>query len=443
MKKFLAVALILVLLTAIPLAASADVPAPGGPFNTAFRIQNLGASPASCEFSFYDANGVAKYVSGGLPAIAVGDSAYVYVPVDTNVADGQYAGVVTCDQEVAAVVNYGDADSGASYSGVTETGTTLYAPGIYDNYFSFYSNVVVQNASTGTINITLEIYQPGSAVAVKTETKNNVPGNGYVTFEQEGLPELATDQFYSAKIIGTGNIAAVVNIYGRAGTNNQLYSYNPFSSGSLAAYAPVILNNFYGYNSALVIQNLGGSAASVTITYSDGTVKNTTIQPGAADSRYTPAETGLPSGNTNGLLAAKVESNQPIVVLVNESTNMNRAASYTGFPGGATTVRAPIVMKRYFKYNTSVTCQNIGAAATTMTIAYSGIATTTTSPSIAVNRTHSFYQPAEAQLANNWIGSATITSAQPIVCVVNEDMNEAPEVNQSMDQLYAYNGIGQ
>jgi hypothetical protein len=221
MKKSVVVLLVLVLLAAVPLAASADVPAPGGPFDTAFRIQNLGSSAANCEFTFYNAAGAPMYTSGGLPAIAVGDSAYVYVPTDTSVADGQYDAVVTCDQEVAAVVNFADPTSGASYSGVTEPGTTLYAPGIYDNYYNFYSNVVVQDASGAGGSVTLEIYKPGVAAPVKTETKS-VPANGFVTFEQEGLAELDQDQFYSAKIIGTGNVAAVVNIYGRGAYDNQL-----------------------------------------------------------------------------------------------------------------------------------------------------------------------------------------------------------------------------
>jgi hypothetical protein len=442
MKKYIAFLLVMVVLTAVPLAASAAVPAPEGPFNTAFRIQNLGASAARCGFRFYDASGVEQYSSGILPDIPVGDSAYIYVPSDTTVDAGQYAAVVECDQPVAAVVNFSDADSGASYSGVAEPADTLYAPGIYDDFYSYFSNIVVQNAGSGPIDISVEIYAPGNPTPVKTQTETNVQGYGFAVFEQEGLPELVKNQFYSARIIGTGgDIAAVVNIYGKGGAADQLYSYNPFASGSTLAYAPVILNSYYGYNTSLVIQNLGTNPADVTVSYSDGTVKTTTIAPGAADSRYTPSE-----GLAPGLYGVKVEStnSEPIVVLVNESTNKNRAASYEGFAAGSATVRTPIVMRRYYKWNSSITCQNVGSSPTTMDIEYGGIAGTTTSPSIPVNGIHLFYQPADPLLtSDNWIGSATITSAEPIVCVVNQDQNEAPQVNQLMDQLYAYDGIGQ
>ena len=442
MKKFGVFIIITLVLVTMPIIVSADTPAPGGPFNTAFRVQNLGSSEAACAFSFYDEDGVEAY-SENLVPIPVGESAYVYVPALTPLDAGQYAGVVSCDQEVAAVVNYSDADSGASYSGVdgNEIAGTLYAPGIYDNYYDYYTDVVVQNASGGAIDITLEIYEPGNTTPVYSDTALGVPDNGFVNFEQEGLAELATNQFYSAKIIGTGDVAAIVNIYGRGGVDNQLYSYNPFSSGSTIAYAPVIMNAFYGYNTALVIQNMGSVASDVTITYSEGTVVNTSIAPGAADSRYTPGE-GLA---TNLLTGAKVESTngQPLVVLVNESTNKNRAASYTGFADGAQSVSAPIVMRRYYNFNTSITCQNIGSSDTTISIAYGGIAGTTDSTSVAPNNTWLFYQPGDPLLSDVWIGSATITAGQPVVCVVNEDMNESPQVNQIMDQLFAYNGIGQ
>jgi len=155
----------------------------------------------------------------------------------------------------------------------------------------------------------------------------------------------------------------------------------------------------------------------------------------------TTLSSGVPAGSLTG---AKVESDgQPIVVLVNESNVYNRAASYSGFAAGSDEVRTPIVMKRYFDYNSSVTCQNVGGSATTMTLTYAGNGTPSVSPSIAAGGTHLFYQPTETQLSDGFIGSATITSsgAVPIVCVVNQDINEGALATSIQDQLYAYNGI--
>jgi hypothetical protein len=445
MKKFLVPFLVLALL-AVSVAVSADTPAPGGPFNTAFRVQNLGAEDATCTFAFYDDNGTAQYQSGTLDPIPPGDSMYVYVPTDTDVDPGMYSGVVSCSQEVAAVANFSDANSGASYSGIsgTEVATTLFAPGIYDNYFGFYSNVVVQNASSGLNDIRLQIYEPGNTTAVYDNTQSNVPANAFVTWEQEGMAQLDTDQFYSAKISGTGNIAAIVNIYGRGAYDGQLYSYNTFASGAQTVYAPVIMNAYYGYNTALVVQNMGSSTASVTITYSDsgsGSDWSGTIDPGGAISHYTP-DYGVPAGQ---LVGAKVISSEDVAVIVNESTGFNRAGTYSGFASGSGTVNAPVVMNSYYFWNSSVTCQNVGSGPANMSISYtdvSGSYSPEEGSSIAVGDVGLFYQPAHIS-SLNWIGSAVVTSDEDIVCVVNQDQNGPPYATQSMDQLFVYNGVVQ
>jgi hypothetical protein len=439
MKKAFVLVMVLALALGVFSVASADAPAPGGPFKTAFRVQNLENTNATCSYQFFDAAGNAAYTSAST-SVAPGDSLYVYTPDISGLAEGSFSGVVSCDRQVGAVVNFSDTNSGASHGGVSEPAATWYAPGIYDNFYNYYSNIYVQNASSSPVDITVEIYAPGSNTPVKTQTKNAVPANASVVFEQEGLNELAKDQFYSAVIRGTDNIAPIVNIYGKGSVNDQLYSYNPFKDGSDVAYAPVIMSNYYGYNTALVVQNIGNAAAHVTVEYTNGVTSDYTIQPGAAESIYTPSV--LPSGNT--LYGATVTSDgQPIVVLVNESNAFNRAASYSGFTSGSNSVVAPIVEKNYYRYNSSVTCQNLGNAAATMTIEYAS-GQTTTSPSIAPGATHLFYQPDDPALATvplNYISSATITSGQPIVCIINQDMNQAPEAYQVMDQLYSYNSI--
>jgi hypothetical protein len=177
------------------------------------------------------------------------------------------------------------------------------------------------------------------------------------------------------------------------------------------------------------------------VTYTTGDTDSYTIQPGAAESIYTPNI--LPAGNT--LYGATVDSDQPVVVLVNQSNGYRRAASYIGFAAGSNEQRAPIVMKSYYTYDSSVVCQNVGAAATTMTISYAGpgVGAPTTSPSIPAGQTHQFYQPSDPSLAGvapNWIGSATITTSGEIVCVVNQD-NIPSLATLQEDNLYSYEGI--
>lgn len=445
----MSIVLVVILSLVLVQAVSADTPAPGGPFSTAFRVQNLASSTASCTFTLYDAAGVDQHTSS--PAsINPGDSLFVYTPSIGGLAAGMYSAVVSCDQQVAAVTNFSDADSGASHQGINTPGTTWYAPGIYDNFYNFYTTIIAQNTTGSTVDMTVEIYEAGNPSPVATQTASSVPAFASVSFEQEGLAGLSTNSPYSARITATGDIAPVVDIYGRSGVDNQLYSYNPLPSGSTTAYAPVLMNNYYGYNTAMVIQNIGTATTDVTVTYSTTDTQTQAVAANSSWSIYTPGVSGLPSGNSTGLFSATVTSTdagsgaQDIIVLVNESNGYNRAASYIGFSSGSDEVRAPIVMRRYYDYNTSVTCQVISGGPATMTIEYfSGGSSdgTTTSGSVATGQTALFYQPSDSNLSDGYIGSAVITSAADIACIVNEDQNEGSLATTVMDQLFSYEGI--
>jgi hypothetical protein len=373
------------------------------------------------------------------------------VPDIAALGTGSYSAVVSCDKMVAAVTNFSDADSGAAHEGIAEPAPTWYAPGIYNNFYTYFSNIVVQNASMTAADVEIQIFAPNNAVAVYTEKKTNVPSNAAVSFEQEGKTALQTNVPYSAKIMGyeagttnPANIAAVVNIYGSGGTGDQLYSYNPFKEGSTTAYAPVLYNKYYTYDTSMTIQNLGSNAAEVEVEYTTGLKKTYTIQPNSPEALYTPAS-GLPAANV--LYGATVTSTngEPIVLLVNESNPNNRAASYTGFATGSVEVVAPFVFKNYYTFDSSVNCQNVGAAATTIRVTYADPGGFTDYGPIDPGDVAFIYQPSDAALASvpiNFQTSATMTSltGEPIVCVVNYDFIPS-RAGENLDQLYSYEAI--
>lgn len=415
--------------------ALAAVPGPTGTFASGFTIQNLSNSTANCQFVLYDSSGTAAYTSASIQ-ITAGGSNFTYVPNLSGLASGQYSGVVSCDQQVSVVVNSASANSGASYAGVASPSTTWYAPNAFNNYYNYYTNFVVQNASSSPVDVQVDIIDSAGNVVV-TQTVSSLAPYAYANLEQEGLSALATNQAYSAKITGTGPLAVESNIYGKSSVDNQYFAYSPFTQGSTTAYAPVIMNNYYGYFTALTVQNLGTATAAVTVTYGSGQTQTANINASASAVFYTPAS-GVPVGT---LTSAKIESTQPVVAIVNTANSYNRASTYAAFASGSTKVSAPIVLKRYYNYNTSVTCQNIGTSATDITITYSNGATSTQS-GVAANGTALFYQPNETGLSDGFNGSATITSSgQPIVCVVNEDMNEGAQATTSFDQLFTYEGF--
>jgi len=435
MRKLTAVALVLaVVLVAGVLPVGAQVPGPNGPYTSAFTIQNLGATQGSCMYDLYDANGTSAYQSSSF-SVSGGGSYFVFVG-NLSVNPAAYSAVISCDVEVGAVSNYTGSGGGsaASYGGVASADTAMNVslPGVYREYYTYNSNVVVQNVGSAAADITLKIYAPGNSTPVAQVTETGVAPNAAAHFDQSTMVGLANG-IYAADVESTQNVAAIVNIWNAAG---QQYSYNGVVAGAAVAYAPVLMNGYYGFNTALTVQNLGSSVANVTVTYSNGSSSTASIAVGSSQLFYTPNE-GLPAG---WIGSAKIEApGGEIVALVNESDSNNRAASYTGFVSGSTTSNAPIVLKEYYGYSTSITCQNVGAAATTINVAYSSGATDSAS-GVGVNSTALFYQPNVAALPTGFNGSAVITASEDIVCVVNENQVTNP---LQLDFLLTYEAIAQ
>jgi len=431
MRKVIVSLVLFAALAALACPASAQVPGPGGPYGSAFTVQNLDAEDAACTFSLYGASDTFEYTSG--PFAITGKGSYFVYIGNLALGDGQFSAVVACDKQVAGVVNLTGPDRAGSYTAfrTAETAPVLYPPGVYKNYSvkGFTSNLIVHNTADEPVDIDVEIYQAGSGTPIETFTENDVPSHTAVSFDQG---DLATDGIYSSRIVATGDVAAVVNIWNPAG---QLYSYNSFNSWATVAYAPVLMNNYYGFSTALTVQNMGTSSTEVTVTYSNDVTHSETISPSTAYLFYTPNE-GMPDG---WLGSAKVESDgEPVVALINEEGLLNRAASYLAFTQGSTGIEAPIVMNDYYDYSTSITCQNVGAAATDITVTYSDpSATTSTANDVPVNGTVLFYQPNVPGLPVSFNGSAIITADEDIVCIINENQVDNPA---EQDWLLAYNG---
>jgi hypothetical protein len=220
MRRIFPSILVVALLLSFAGTALADDPAPGGPFSSAYNIQNLTSGGIQCAVTYYNADGSSGGDSTLLPTeIAGNDKAYVYVPNEGSLAAGAYSAVVSCSGEAAVVSNFSDQPassteaSGASYSGIggEETADKWYTPNVYNNYYNFYTNIVAQNAGSGPADVTVSIYAPGSSTPVHTMTKNDLAVNASYTFEMEGVSQLSTGVAYSAEIDGgSGSKLAVI-----------------------------------------------------------------------------------------------------------------------------------------------------------------------------------------------------------------------------------------
>lgn len=438
--RILAIALVLAALPVVIAGAQGPNEPGPGTWNSAFTIQNLGSVQANVVADIYDEAGNVVYTKNMTIPPGQGDFTYVG---NLNIPEGRYSVVISSDQPVVAVTNLSSENpvTAGAYGGFTgdQVATTLYAPGVYKEYYGFGSNIVVQNAGTADANVQIQ-YLDASGSVVDTESGTIKPGASK-TFNQAANANLPSGFIGSAVISSTNdqNLAAEVNVWSSSGLG--LFSnYNAFSSGSTVAYTPVLMNNYYNFITALTVQCIDTVACDVRVTYSTGHTVSNTVQPNTAWLLYQPNDAALPSGNANGLFSAKIESTngRSIVALVNEQDQANgRLASYNGFISGATTAYAPVVLKHYYNYFSSITAQNVGSTTADITVTYSNGASETVQ-NVAPGDSALFYQPNNASLPDGFNGSATITSSSDIVVIVNENTSR-----QIGDDLLAYNGFSQ
>lgn len=227
----------------------------------------------------------------------------------------------------------------------------------------------------------------------------------------------------------------------------------------LVGVSPIAVAQYtYPWYTSYMIQNLDTSnPATVIVAYYDsngnhitGADKSLTIPPGGQVTvvQYTD------DPNLNGRYSAVVSSDRPVAVIVNQQTAppnqtyMNSTppfASYTGFESGATQVTLPEIMYNWFGYYTEFFVQNVGNGPANIRITYypglagnSGVIQEAVIPQYAA---HQFSQKNMTSLgapsgtyAGRFIGSAVITSTQPVVAVVNEH-------NEGRRKLFTYNGF--
>jgi hypothetical protein len=238
-------------------------------------------------------------------------------------------------------------------------------------------------------------------------------------------------------------LAAVVDQY----SGNISQAYNPFSSGAPIVFAPLIMNDYYGWNTSVNIQNLSASQATVTVTYYriNGTVALTHVignLPGYASiSLYSPNE-GLPDTDPNRpgnnfIGSAKITTGSAsLAVVVNQSTS-SRSQSYSGIISCSDYVVIPDLYNHYgsIDWVSSVNVMNLGSSPTNAKLMFGN--QSFTPAQIAVNGSVSIYVPTFW----GWTslrGPALVrtNNGQPIGVIVNSSKS-----TQTNDLARSYNGI--
>lgn len=424
-----------------------------GTWVSSMNIQNVGTEDANVSILFYDSTGTLVTTFDVTPAIPAGGSRSLYLPTDVSgLGSGQFSAIASSNIPIKVVVNLSSTTpyTAGAYEGFdsAQVATKIFFPGLYNNYYGFNSEIVLQNTDASAANVSIQFYNQQTGAAVGAPFTSTIPAAASKVYSlstlSPALPSGNVNGLYSAQVTSTNSmaLAGVAGIWTGA-KSGEFATYDGVIAGSQTSYVPALYKNYYNFTSSLTVQNVGTASTSVTITYSNGQTVTESLSANQAKEFYTPNNAALPSGNTAGVFSAKVvaASGGSIVTLVNVEDKVNGSlASYNGANTATSSIGCPVVMKAYYKWFSAQTVQNVGTAATNITITYAD-GKTRTFNNVQPNGTINIIELANAGsvLSDTSSLSASITSSGgvPIVAVVQENSNERYALNHG-DYLLAY-----
>jgi hypothetical protein len=325
----------------------------------------------------------------------------------------------------------------ASYNGPTAPAARLYLPVVLRGYEGWSSTVVVQNPNAVPVSGSIDLYnRDGSAQASQSFA---LPANGKGSYAVGGFDNMPA-RFVGAGVVNANQPVAVLVHEDRPDMDRMAYVAQP--SGGATLYAPLVIKDLNSWDTIVHVQNVDGAPAQVEITYYSTTggtrtwTDTATVPPLGTRSFSQFQHPQLPSGFVGSAVIRATNGSQ-LVAVVNEVKTEGAAVSYVPAAAGAPTTLAPFVLRNYQGWSTGLQVQNAGSAPTTATVTYTrlnGGGTWTESAPIAPGAAAVFYQPANQQLPDNFMGTAYVASSDgaPLLVLANV-MN--PQSTAAMNYL--------
>jgi hypothetical protein len=244
---------------------------------------------------------------------------------------------------------------------------SVQAVGVY----TYITGFQVQNIDgVNDASVTINFYNPDGTKPAPGGVSSDIidtilkgSSKTYLTFN------VGTGFQGSVVVSSSTRVASVVNIIG-TGPGNAAASYVGAMSGSTSLYVPLLMKGNNSNNTWMSVQNTGGAATDVTVTYSDTTTPSTktALAPGAAYIFDQSAETS----HTLKVFSAVVTASGGIplaATVVQETTSVMYA--YGAFAStGSTTVVFPLVNSNNSGIATGIQIQNNGNSDTNVTLSY-------------------------------------------------------------------------
>ena len=307
--------------------------------STTLYIQNASTSPNTINVSVKVGNGTHTKTFNNVPAnamVLVGPADLSPVMPNNNYGSATVTGsgsLAGAALEYESAVALGSNLHAYTAFGPQDFAVKAYCPLIRNNYARLNTGIQAQNVHNAAQNIKVTYsYRVNNqgAVLTKEVTKGPVAAGAAVTFftPADGLPAGAVGSA-TVQGMGGGKIAVIVNDETFTLSPNRVAAYTcfPDAAASNKAALPLYKEFYFGDTSGIQVQNVGGVAANISVTYyppSGGPVKFTqnNFTTGSIATFYNVSGAGAASGDPATLTQTAggvvVESNQPIVAIVNE-----------------------------------------------------------------------------------------------------------------------------
>lgn len=401
---------------------------------SSFTIQNVDTTDATVTVTFVEENGTThtpNVLSGGKSnpfTLTPGESFEIYVPgIPTDqLPNGRYSVVISSSAKVVAIANLlgeGDLYFNGSYSGFEEGNTTFYLPSVEYNYYGWYSLISVQNVGSNPTDVNVAITCENGTTGSLTATGVPSMASHHFVFKDVPPSGFTTSTKCNGSAVITAGEPVVVVDNQNVPTLGNTQSYSGVTSGDAVLYVPALYHGYYNWDSSINIRKLGSGNTTITVQYSDGDTASTCNLTDAVPNCLLYMPSVHPK---TGYFGATITSSpsMDLIAVANAATNNSQAQTYNAIGGGSSSVGIPTVMKYYYNWISSFTCQNVGTVATKMHIEYDGYAANAydTSTTYAPGGSLEVYVPGESFLPNGHRGGATVTalaSGAEISCIAN------------------------
>ena len=362
----------------------------GTPFATSITYQNVGSGQANVQFQFYNEKSATPVTVSRQIAAGAGSSLFVGGLSGNEALPPAFKGsaVMSADQPVVATLVQIAQPSSSPVknrplsNGFSSASSTVLLATVLKNKFNTTTVFSVQNAETNSaIDITLSLFDadnPANPPITLTET--NIPIGAAKYYDMGSLSQVAAAVFNGSATVtavrtGTSTPANIVaSAMELSTTSLSAKAFEGVTSGGSKIFMATALCDAFSdhQRTAYAVQNNGTSAANVTVTYSNNTTANASIDPGKKRS-FVACDDGAPVGFTG---AATIEAPGGNIVVIGKAFAQPAIpgfeTAFLGEQGGNPKLAMPYVrwtsqanFDAGTRQRTFLAIQNVGASAAT------------------------------------------------------------------------------